>query len=63
MNHLREGGCQCGAIRYEATGDPAYSALCHCKDCRASAGAPMVAWAGISRRRRAWCPMVETWLA
>lgn len=39
------GRCQCGAIRYEASGDPAYSALCHCKDCRASAGAPMVGWA------------------
>lgn len=39
------GGCQCGAIRYEATGDPAYSAICHCGDCRVSAGAPMVGWA------------------
>lgn len=41
---MREGGCQCGAVRYEAEGDPVYSALCHCDDCRASAGAPMVAW-------------------
>lgn len=39
------GRCQCGAVRYEATGDPAYSAICHCADCRASAGAPMVGWA------------------
>lgn len=39
------GRCQCGAIRYEATGDPAHSALCHCQDCRASTGAPMVGWA------------------
>lgn len=39
------GGCQCGAIRYEARGDPVYSALCHCSDCRKSAGAPMVGWA------------------
>lgn len=39
------GRCQCGAIRYEASGDPAYSAICHCRDCRASAGAPMVGWA------------------
>ena len=39
------GRCQCGAISYEATGDPAYSALCHCADCRRSAGAPMVGWA------------------
>ena len=39
------GKCQCGAIRYEASGEPAYSAICHCGDCRASAGAPMVGWA------------------
>lgn len=39
------GRCQCGAIHYEASGAPAYSALCHCGDCRRSAGAPMVGWA------------------
>ncbi|MDI1295400.1 MAG: GFA family protein [bacterium] len=39
------GGCQCGAIRYEATGDPVYSAICHCADCRKSTGAMMVGWA------------------
>ena len=39
------GRCQCGAIHYEARGEPVYSALCHCSDCRKSAGAPMVGWA------------------
>ena len=39
------GGCRCGAIRYEVTEAPIYSALCHCTDCRASAGAPVVGWA------------------
>lgn len=42
---MLSGGCQCGAIRYEASGEPAYSAICHCADCRKSAGAPMVGWA------------------
>lgn len=41
---MRQGGCQCGAVRYEAEGDPLHHALCHCADCRASAGAPAVAW-------------------
>lgn len=41
---MRTGGCQCGAVRYEAHGDPQHHALCHCSDCRASAGAPAVAW-------------------
>lgn len=40
----RTGGCQCGAVRYEARGEPQHHALCHCADCRASAGAPAVAW-------------------
>jgi hypothetical protein len=39
------GGCHCGAVRYEVSGDPMHVALCHCRDCRKSAGAPMVAWA------------------
>ncbi len=39
------GGCHCGAIRYEVSGTPQHVALCHCSDCRKSAGAPMVAWA------------------
>jgi hypothetical protein len=43
MSH--QGGCHCGAVRYEVTGEPVYAALCHCSDCRRSAGAPAVAWA------------------
>ena len=43
MTH--SGGCHCGAIRYEVSGDPMGVSLCHCADCRNSAGAPMVAWA------------------
>ena len=38
------GGCQCGAVRYEVDGIAQHHALCHCADCRASAGAPAVAW-------------------
>lgn len=38
------GHCHCGAIRYEVAGDPVYSALCHCEDCRRHAGAPVVGW-------------------
>jgi len=38
------GQCQCGAIRYEASGEPAYHAMCHCGDCRRSSGAPATAW-------------------
>jgi hypothetical protein len=38
------GGCHCGAIRYAITGEPLTHALCHCRDCRRHAGAPLVGW-------------------
>ena len=39
-----EGGCRCGAIRYQIEGEAAHHALCHCRDCQMGSGAPMVAW-------------------
>lgn len=42
------GGCRCGAVRYQAqVEDPSRHALCHCEDCRRSAGAPAVAWLAV----------------
>lgn len=41
---MLSGGCHCGAVRYEAEGEPIHHAVCHCADCRHSAGAPMVGW-------------------
>jgi hypothetical protein len=38
------GGCHCGRIRYQVEGEPLAHALCHCKDCRRHAGAPLVGW-------------------
>ena len=43
MKHA--GQCLCGAIKYELSGSPISVSLCHCKDCRRSAGAPVVSWA------------------
>ena len=40
-----EGGCQCGAVRYSVTGEPALAAICHCTMCRRAHAAPAVAWA------------------
>jgi hypothetical protein len=42
-----QGGCRCGAIRYEVSGTPRV-ALCHCTDCQRSSGAPVVAWAAFA---------------
>lgn len=44
---MQSGGCQCGTARYAIEGAPIYSALCHCADCRASSGAPAVAWMAV----------------
>ena len=32
------GGCLCGAIRYEVTGDIGAAGYCHCADCRRVSG-------------------------
>ena len=29
-----EGGCYCGALRYEAEGDPAMKGQCFCRECQ-----------------------------
>ena len=33
-----EGGCYCGALRYEAEGDPTMKAQCFCRECQYIAG-------------------------
>lgn len=40
-----KGGCQCGSVRYVATGVPLLAAICHCGTCRRANAAPAVAWA------------------
>ena len=32
------GGCQCGAVRYVLTAEPARLAACHCKECQRQSG-------------------------
>ena len=38
-----EGGCYCGALRYEAAGDAMFKGQCHCRECQyISGGSPNV---------------------
>lgn len=32
------GGCHCGAVRYEISGDTIFSGKCYCEDCRKTGG-------------------------
>ena len=36
------GGCQCGALRYEADGEPLGSGHCYCADCRRASGSGFI---------------------
>lgn len=45
METIVEGGCLCGAVRYQAMGQARALTLCHCRSCRLAAGGPTVAWA------------------
>jgi len=37
---MRTGGCLCGAVRYEVTGELEPIQLCHCGQCRKAQGGP-----------------------
>ncbi|MER8435290.1 GFA family protein [Mesorhizobium sp. M1312] len=34
----RDGGCQCGAVRFKVSGAPLCVGICHCQDCRRASG-------------------------
>ncbi len=38
MGDTREGGCQCGAVRYRVAGEPVVLAVCHCSECQRQSG-------------------------
>jgi hypothetical protein len=40
------GGCLCGAVRYEATGEPTFMGLCFCADCRKASGSGFIPFIG-----------------
>ena len=48
MSEEHAGGCLCGAIRYEITGDPDWSTHCHCRSCQKATGAAFTTWVGLN---------------
>jgi hypothetical protein len=42
------GGCLCGAVRYEARGEPTMTGHCYCGDCRKASGSGFIPFMGFS---------------
>ena len=42
------GGCLCGALRYEAQGDPLYMGHCYCTDCQKVSGSGFIPFMGFA---------------
>ena len=38
MTALHEGGCACGAVRYQVAGEPEICQICHCRYCQRRLG-------------------------
>lgn len=51
MAETLNGGCECGAVRYEVVDEFRYAANCHCSRCRAATGSAFKPFAGIERAK------------
>lgn len=38
MTDVRDGGCQCGVVRYQVEGEPLAISICHCSECQRQSG-------------------------
>ncbi len=47
---ILKGGCLCGAVRYEARGEPLFAGFCYCEDCRRASGAGAIPYMGYDSR-------------
>jgi len=50
----RDGGCQCGRIRYSARVEPERAYACHCKMCRKATGGAWIAFIGVRKEDVTW---------
>ncbi len=44
-----EGRCLCGAVQFQAAGEPEWIGHCHCQSCRRNTGAAVATFVGFAR--------------
>ena len=49
--HMLDGRCECGAVRYRVADAFEYAMNCHCSRCRAGTGSAFKAFGGVPRDR------------
>jgi hypothetical protein len=47
---IHTGGCLCGAVRFEATGEPGWTCYCHCHSCRRHTASPVASFVGFTEK-------------
>lgn len=50
MAEKRTGGCLCGKVRYELSGEPVRTMLCQCKNCQRTSGSALSTIALVQRK-------------
>lgn len=54
------GGCKCGAVRWQGKGDIFWQSYCHCEACRRATSAPVAAWFSMKVADVSWSgPLVN----
>jgi hypothetical protein len=54
QDHVYEGGCLCGSIRYRVKGKQLRGTICHCSMCRKWSGAPFLTWTLFNKDKFEW---------
>ena len=53
-SQIHSGQCQCGAVRFQASGAPKFVSYCHCNSCRRATGAIFSTWVGFDVEKTKW---------